>query len=64
MELLLDGAPLAIQSPIGTQLSLTGIAYGSHTAQARILDPQGKPVAATGPVSFHLLKPFPPGVIH
>jgi hypothetical protein len=62
LELLVDGVPVAIEEPIGTQLTLGGLSFGTHVAEARILDSSGV-VARSAPVSFHLRKPLPPGVL-
>lgn len=62
LELLVDGVPIAVEDPIGTQLSLSGLSFGTHVAEARILDSNGV-VARSAPVSFHLRKPLPPGVL-
>lgn len=62
LELLVDGVPIAVEEPIGTQLSLSGLGFGTHVAEARILDSNGV-VARSAPVSFHLRKPLPPGVL-
>ena len=62
LELVVDGAPVSVDQA-STQLTLTGLTYGSHRAQAQIRDAQGTVVARTAPVSFHLRKPIPPGVL-
>ena len=62
LELLVDGVPIKVEEPIGTQLSLNGLSYGTHVTEARILDSAGI-VARSAPISFHLRKPLPPGVI-
>ncbi len=64
LELVLDGAPpIPVDQSAGTQVSLSGIAYGTHVAEAQIRDGQGAVVARTPSVSFHLRKPLPPGVL-
>lgn len=63
LELSVDGAPVPVDRSLGTQLSLGGIAYGSHQAQARVLDAKGNLVATTPVVTFHLRKPLPPGLL-
>lgn len=63
LELVLDGTPIAVDKAAGSQISLSGVAYGSHQAQAQIRDDRGVIVASTRPVSFQLRKPIPPGVI-
>lgn len=62
LELLVDGVPVPVEEPLGTQLSLNGLGFGTHVAEARILDASGV-VARSAPVSFHLRKPLPPGVL-
>lgn len=62
LEVLVDGVPIQVDQPIGTQFSLGGLSYGSHVAEAHVLDPAGI-VARSAPVSFHLRKPLDPGVI-
>jgi hypothetical protein len=62
LELLVDGAPVPVAQS-NTQMTLTGLTYGSHRAQALIRDAAGAEVAHTAPVSFHLRKPIPPGVL-
>jgi hypothetical protein len=59
LELVLDGAPI----PVDTQVSLTGMAYGSHVAEAQIRNSAGAVIARTASVNFHLRKPLPPGVL-
>lgn len=63
IELILDGVPISVARSAGTQLSLTGIPFGSHQAYAQVRDRQGVVVAASPPVTFHLRKPIPPGVL-
>lgn len=62
IEILVDGNPIKVEGPVGTQLSLSGLSFGTHVAEAHILDTRGL-VARTAPVSFHLRKPLPPGVL-
>jgi hypothetical protein len=62
LELLVDGEPIKFEEPIGTQLSLNGLSLGTHSTEAHILDGTGI-VARSAPVSFHLRRPLPPGVI-
>ena len=62
LEILMDGVPIAVEEPIGTQLSLSGLSFGTHVSEARIMDASGV-VARSAPVSFHLRKPLPPGVL-
>lgn len=62
LELLVDGVPVKSDAPVGTQLTLNGLSYGTHVTEARVLDSAGI-VARTAPVSFHLRKPLAPGVI-
>jgi hypothetical protein len=62
LELVVDGAPVAVDKA-GTQITLTGLTYGSHRAQAQIRDAQNAVVARTVPVAFHLRKPIPPGFL-
>jgi PPE-repeat protein len=62
LELLVDGVPISIEEPIGTQLTLNGLSFGTHMAVARVLDSIGV-VARSAPVSFHLRRPLPPGVL-
>jgi hypothetical protein len=63
LELVLDGSPVPVDRSLGTQLSLSGVGFGSHQAQARVLDPEGAVIATTPLISFHLRKPIPPGVL-
>jgi hypothetical protein len=58
----MDGVPIAVEEPIGTQLSLSGLSFGTHVSEARIMDASGV-VARSASVSFHLRKPLPPGVL-
>lgn len=62
LELVVDGAAVAVDQG-STQLTLTGLAFGSHTVVARILNAQGATDARTAPLGFHLRKPIPPGVL-
>jgi hypothetical protein len=62
LELLVDGVPVPVGEALGAQLSLSGLSFGTHVAEARILDASGV-VARSAPVSFHLRKPLPPGVL-
>jgi hypothetical protein len=62
LELVVDAAPISIEQA-ATQLTLTGVAYGSHRAQAQIRNAANAVVARTAPLTFHLLKPTPPGVL-
>lgn len=62
LELVVDGAPISVDHE-ATQLSLTGLAFGSHRAQAQIRNTANAVVARTTPVTFHLRKPTPPGVL-
>jgi hypothetical protein len=59
LELVVDGATVPVQKG-ATQLSLSGLAFGTHSAQALIRDAENAIVARTVPVAFHLL---PPGVL-
>jgi hypothetical protein len=63
LEFVVDGTSIAVDKSAGTQINLTGVAYGSHQTQAQIRDDRGIIVARTRPVSFQLRKPIPPGVI-
>ena len=63
LELVLDGTSIPVEQPVGTQISLTGLAYGSHVAEAQILNSANAVIARTASVSFHLRKPLPPGVL-
>jgi hypothetical protein len=63
LELVLDGTPIPVAQAVGTQVSLSGLAYGSHLAEAQIRNGAGAIVARTAPVNFHLRKPLPPGVL-
>jgi hypothetical protein len=63
LELVLDGTPIPVDQPVGTQVSLKGLAYGSHVAEAQIRNSAGAVIARTASVSFHLRKPLPPGVL-
>lgn len=62
LELLVDGVPITVEEPIGTQLSLSGLSFGTHVTEARIMESNAV-VARSAPVSFHLRKPLPPGVL-
>lgn len=55
VQLLLDGKPVGAAKP-SPQFALPGIARGSHSVVAQILDAQGRVVAKTGSVSFHVHK--------
>jgi hypothetical protein len=63
LSMVVDGAPVAVETPVGTQLSLTGVGLGSHVAEAVIHDADGGLVAQTPRVNFHLRRPVPPGVL-
>lgn len=63
LELVLDGAPIHVDQSAGTQLAVSGVAYGTHRVHAQIRDPQGTIIARTTSLTFHLRKPIPPGVI-
>ena len=63
LEIVLDGTPIAVERSVGMQVKVTGVPFGSHMAQAQILDSQGEIVARTPVVPFHLRKPIPPGVL-
>jgi hypothetical protein len=58
LRVMLDGqsVPGAVS---GTQLTLKGLAYGSHRLQAQVLDDLDVPVAYTPAIDFHLRKPVP-----
>ena len=58
----MDGVPITVEEPLGTQLSLSGLSFGTHVTEARIMDASGV-IARSAAVSFHLRKPLPPGVI-
>ena len=62
LELLVDGVAVPVGEALGAQLSLSGLSFGTHVAEARILDASGL-VARSASVSFHLRKPLPPGVL-
>jgi hypothetical protein len=63
LSVVVDGAPITVEAPNAAQLSLKGLGLGSHVAEAVINDTDGTLVARTPPVSFHLRKPLPPGVL-
>jgi hypothetical protein len=62
LELVVDGVPIKAEDSIATQLTLSGLSYGTHVTEARVLDSAGI-VARSAPVSFHLRRPLAPGVI-
>ena len=62
LELLVDGAPISVDKA-GTQLTLAGLSFGTHSAQSQIRNAGSAVVARTAPVTFHLRKPTPPGVL-
>lgn len=63
LELVLDGVPITVDKSSGTQIQLSGVAFGSHSLHAQIRNTQGIVVARTRLVPFHLRKPVPPGVL-
>jgi hypothetical protein len=62
LELVVDGAAILIDKA-STQLTLAGLPYGTHRAQAQIRDAANAVIARTSSVTFHLRKPTPPGVL-
>jgi hypothetical protein len=62
LEFLVDGAAISVDKA-STQLTLAGLAYGTHRAQSQIRNAANAVVARTAPVTFHLRKPTPPGVL-
>jgi hypothetical protein len=62
LELLVDGASISVDKA-GTQLTLAGLSYGTHRAQSQIRNATNAVVARTAPITFHLRKPAPPGVL-
>lgn len=65
LELVVDGAPLPLpdRQNQASQLSLSGIALGSHTVEAQIRGADGALIARTATVPFHVRRPLPPGVL-
>lgn len=63
LELVLDGAAVQTEMVTNTQLTLTGLTFGSHEVTARIRNILGTIVARTPAVPFQLRKPTPPGVL-
>ena len=55
----IDGAPIT-GTIEGTQLSVSGVPYGSHRIQVAIVDDQDQQVTSSAVVNFHLRKPLPP----
>ncbi len=53
VEVLLDGKAIGAPKP-SPQFALQNVARGTHTVEARILDANGKQVATTGSVTFHM----------
>ena len=54
VEIVLDGEVRG--SGPNTQVSVSPIERGSHTARARIVNASGTPVVASTPIDFHLLR--------
>jgi len=63
VKLVMDSVPIAVDQAAATQMSLTDVPWGSHQVFAEIHDSKGDPIARTAPVTFHLRKPIPPGVL-
>jgi hypothetical protein len=63
LHLVMDSVPIAVDQAAATQMSLTEVPWGSHQVVAEIHDSKGDPIARTAPVTFHLRKPIPPGVL-
>ena len=57
VRLLLDGKPVG-EPGTSLSFSLTNIDRGTHTVQLEVVDRDGKRVAASEPVTFHLRRPF------
>lgn len=54
LVLLMDGKQVASGS--STSVSMDNVDRGSHTLQARVIDRNGKTLASSDPVTFHLLR--------
>lgn len=52
-QLLLDGQPVA-KTSAGLHYTLANVDRGTHTLQARLLDPSGTPVAHSETVTFYM----------
>jgi hypothetical protein len=63
LKLVMDSVPIAVDQAAVTQMNLTEVPWGSHQVFAEIQDSKGGPIARTTPVTFHLRKPIPPGVL-
>jgi hypothetical protein len=63
LELVLDGTAVRAEQATATQLTLTGLTFGSHEVAAQIRNILGTVVARTPAVPFQLRKPTPPGVL-
>jgi hypothetical protein len=57
LVLLLDGAPVRGFPPGGGQMTITDLERGSHTLQAVVRDPNGKPLCQSSNVTFTVLQP-------
>jgi hypothetical protein len=53
LRVLLDGAPFGAEQR-GRSFGLEGIERGTHTLQIELVDRDGKTLAASAPVTFHM----------
>lgn len=53
LQLIIDGVPVQ-GDQLGTQVAINGLQVGSHQAQARVLDFDDQPIAATPITRFHI----------
>lgn len=60
LVILVDNNSIPIEGA-ATQFMLSGIDFGTHRLQARILDAEDRVMAQTSPQTFHLRPPPPPG---
>jgi hypothetical protein len=60
LQILVDGQPVPGDKP-GTQVTLQGLVFGTHSLRAQILDDLDVPIAYTPQVTFHMRKPLPEG---
>lgn len=60
LVILVDNNSIPIEGA-ATQFTLSGIGFGTHRLQARILDAEDRVMAQTSPQTFHLRPPPPPG---
>lgn len=58
LRILVNGQPIVGEAK-GTQIRLSGLAFGSHRMQVRIQNDQDETIASSPAVDFHLRKPLP-----